>query len=176
MHRVPASPVPRSLDRHAAPRHREGTVSAKGRHTAARAAGLCLVAGAVLVLAGCGRSGPRPVPVSGQVRLDGKPLADGFVRVLPDTGRAAGGRIGENGRFTLTTHDEGDGCLPGTHRVEVVARNTRGGEGSTGSPHANEWLAPKKYADFTTSGLTVTIDGPTDALVIDLVSEDSPQP
>jgi hypothetical protein len=127
--------------------------------------------GLLLIAAGCGRPGPRPVPVSGQVLLDNRPLTDGFVRVLPETGRAAIGRIANDGRFTLTTFDKGDGCLPGTHPVEVVGRTMTGGEDSPGGSGSNAWLAPKKYADFKTSGLSVQIDGPTDSLKIALSSE-----
>ena len=36
------------------------------------------------------------------------------------------------------------------------------------SPTRMKWHAPKKYADEETSGLTVTIDGPDDALTINL--------
>ena len=78
----------------------------------------------------CRRAG-HPVPlaqvartlevlVEGPVLLDGKPVPMGFIRVLPDVGRPAQGVLNAEGRFRLTTYDEGDGCV-GTHRVEVLA-------------------------------------------------------
>jgi hypothetical protein len=36
------------------------------------------------------------------------------------------------------------------------------------SADAVRWLAPKKYADYRTSGLETQIDAPTDSLHIDL--------
>lgn len=110
---------------------------------------------------GCGDGRPRRVPVSGRVIIDGKPLVSGFIRVVPDDARPSTGEIDSDGRFRLTTFDQLDGCVAGTHRVEVVAFDTI-------SPTALRWLAPPKYRDSSSSGLTVTIDGPTDSLAIDL--------
>ena len=36
------------------------------------------------------------------------------------------------------------------------------------SPTAIRWLVPKKFQKASTSGLTVTIDGPTDSVLIKL--------
>ncbi len=124
-----------------------------------------LLAGGIAIQAGCGRSGPRPVPASGKVLLDGRPLPGGYVRVVPEQGRAAGGRIDKQGRFTLGTFAEDDGCLPGTHGVEVTGA-FRGGEGERAA--APGVTLPRRYADHRTSGLQVTIDGPTDALLIEI--------
>ena len=114
----------------------------------------------LLPLAGCGDGRPARVPVSGQVLVDGRPLTTGSIRVVPSGARAAQGTIGEDGRFTLTTYEEGDGCVQGTHRVEVTAI-----ENVDQLAHR---LIPEKYGDVATSDLTVTIDGPTDSLVIEL--------
>lgn len=110
---------------------------------------------------GCSPGPPKPVPVAGTVRIDGEPLRGGYIRVIPADSRAASGEIDENGRFRLTTMKDNDGCLPGMHAVEVGSRQTvRHGE--------LLWLAPEVYRDPGRSGLTVTIDGPTDNLEIDL--------
>ncbi|MFO0811109.1 MAG: hypothetical protein U0746_20970 [Gemmataceae bacterium] len=117
---------------------------------------------AVLAFAvGCGSSGPRLVPVSGIVLIDGKPLPFGVVQVAPEGGRAASGRIGPDGRFTLTTFVEGDGCYVGSHPVAVVGTESI----NAGS---QRWHAPMKYASSAESGLTVSIDGPTSSLKIEL--------
>ncbi|MBA4068126.1 MAG: hypothetical protein C0501_31385 [Isosphaera sp.] len=120
---------------------------------------LAAVGLAVLAAAGCG--GPRVVPVSGRVLIDGRPVEHGFVRVAPDGHRAATGKLGPGGRFTLTTTDPDDGCVTGTHPAEVIALETLG-------PGAQKWHAPKAYGEAGTSGLTVSITGPTDDLAIDL--------
>ncbi len=111
--------------------------------------------------AGCGDGRPRRVPASGKVLIDGQPLGSGFVRVVPLDARAATGAIDAEGNFRLTTFDKDDGCVPGVHRVEVIAYQTV-------SPTAIRWLVPKKYQKASTSGLTVTIDQPSDSLLLEL--------
>ncbi len=115
---------------------------------------------ALALVAGCsGR--PRRVPVSGKVTIDGKPLTSGFIQVVPDNARAAVSRIDSAGHFKLETYGEGDGCVLGTHRVIIVANQTL-------SPTKTRWLAPPKYRDPSTSGVSVEIDGPKDNLEIAL--------
>ena len=136
-------------------------------HSAGRArlVGRAALAAVVLALAGCG-GGPRVVPVSGFVTIDGQPLTYGHVQVIPADWRPASGRIGGDGRFTLTTTASGDGCVVGTHPVAVLA-------GESLTPETMKWHAPQKYADAATSNLTVTITGPTDNLRIELKSDSS---
>lgn len=120
-----------------------------------------LLSAALLLLAtGCG-SENEIVPVSGQVLIDGKPVTHGFVQVAPKGFRAASGKIGPNGRFTLTTVKEGDGCAVGTHPAAVIATESI-------NASSQRWHAPRKYQDFATSGLTVNVTGPTNDLKIEL--------
>lgn len=114
----------------------------------------------VLFAAGCGR-GPERVPVSGQVLIDGKPLTNGEITVAPLGKRAAFSTIDSEGRFQLTTYETGDGTSLGTHPVSIHS-------GEFLDPSHKLWHVPKKYANLTTSGLSVTIDGPTDSLVVNL--------
>src|SRR3954453_660077 len=79
------------------------------------------LAAAFLAVVGCGGGGPKIVPVSGIVLIDGQPLTYGHVQVIPTGWRPAPGRIGGDGRFTLTTTASGDGCAVGTHPVAVLA-------------------------------------------------------
>ena len=51
--------------------------------------------------------------------------------------------------------------MPGTHGVEVTAMENVG-QGQV------RRLVPERYSRASTSGLTVTIDEPTDSLVIEL--------
>lgn len=123
-----------------------------------------LLIGAVSLFSGCGRGGPKVVPVSGQVLIDGQPLATGipgFIQVVPAEGRAASSAIDpQTGRFTLTTWTDGDGCQVGTHKVVVMM------EQAVGTSMVS--LVPEEYSDLSFTDLTVTIDGPTDSLVIEL--------
>lgn len=120
-----------------------------------------LAAACAVALAGCGDRGPKLVPAAGIVLIDGKPLTHGVVQVVPAGGRAASGKIGPDGRFTLTTFRDNDGCYVGTHPVAVVANESIDGT-------SQRWHAPKKYVSADASGLTVTITGPTDDLKVEL--------
>lgn len=111
--------------------------------------------------AGCGDGLPDRVPVSGRVLIDGQPLTMGQVKVVPANERAAQGAVQPDGTFMLSCYKLGDGSVPGTHKVAVVASEQLG-------ERSLKWHAPQKYADLKTSGLEVTIDGPTDELVINL--------
>ena len=120
--------------------------------------------GVVLAMAasvGCGDGSSRPVPVSGTVLIDGKPLTTGVVMFVPIEGRTAVGAIDEQGHFELTCKKIGDGALLGTHQVAVDATEPLPGD-------QIRWYAPKKYADYRTSGLTQEVKGETDDIVIEL--------
>jgi hypothetical protein len=121
----------------------------------------CLaLAGLLLAFSGCD-SRPTRVPVAGRVLIDGQPLTTGFVRVIPENDRPATGEIGPDGRFVLTTFEGEDGCVLGTHRVEIIAKQSQGYT-------AIKWLTPQKYQDATTSGLTITVEKPQENWEIQL--------
>lgn len=114
----------------------------------------------LLATIGCGDGRPDRVPVSGRVLIDGEPLTFGYIRLVPDNDRPSGGQLDAQGQFTLTCYDGGDGAVLGRHRVEISAGELKGGK--------MHWHAPKKYNAISTSGETVTIDGPTENLEINL--------
>src|SRR4051794_4513922 len=99
---------------------------------------LKLVAIVAMMFAGGCNHGPRIVPVSGQVLIDGEPVTTGYVQFVPTGERAAYGQIDKNGRFTLTTTSDNDGCFVGRHQVEV-----RAWEHPTET--SKKFLVPKKY-------------------------------
>lgn len=84
-----------------------------------RSCGVVVLALAPL-LAGCG-GGPRPVKVSGTLTLDGKPVEGVTVQFVPTggAGRPAAALTRADGGFDLTTHENGDGALPGDYKVVV---------------------------------------------------------
>lgn len=122
---------------------------------------LALLTVFLAAVCGCGPSRPARVKVSGRVLVDGKPLDHGVVQFHHPAARASYGEIGKDGRFTLSCFDEGDGCVPGTHRVTVTANKSLG-------PTAIRWDVPKKYVDPETTDLVEEIQEPTDNLVIEL--------
>jgi hypothetical protein len=120
-------------------------------------AGLVLVGGP-----GCD-NGPKVVPVSGTVTLDGKPVAFGSIRFIPDSGRTGFSTLDKDGKFNLMTDDR-VGCPVGRHNVEVDSVEMI-------TEYKNRRHAPKKYDSASTSGLTVEIDGPKEDLKIELKSD-----
>jgi len=115
---------------------------------------------ALLVMTGCGDGRPTRVPVAGRVIIDGKPLNQGAIRVLPVDARQASSTIGPDGAFKLTTFTPGDGCVKGTHRVEIIASEIKGSN--------RVGLVPAKYRDARTSDLSLTVSGPTTDALIEL--------
>lgn len=113
------------------------------------------------LLSGCGDGRPERVPVSGRVLIDGQSVAAGAIRFHPQQGRPATGTIKPDGSFVLSTFEEGDGAIPGNHTVTVLAREAIGDT-------KLRWYAPKKYGSPNTSGLSQSIDGATDSVVINL--------
>jgi hypothetical protein len=128
-----------------------------------RTAAVILALG-VIWTAGCGDSGPKIVPASGQVLIDGQPLATGlagFIRFVPKDGRPATGAIDpQTGNFKLTTLKQDDGCIIGTHRVLIILQQTVGQESVS--------LVPEKYAELNATDLALTVDGPTNTLRVEL--------
>jgi hypothetical protein len=80
-----------------------------------------------VLLSGCGKGGPKVVPVSGLVTMDGKPLANADVTFTPtEAGPAntppaeSSARTDGEGRYTLKTiKDKRDGAVVGKHKVRI---------------------------------------------------------
>jgi len=74
-------------------------------------------------LSGCGGGGPRLVPVSGTVTLNGKPFRDAQILFLPDDsnkgGMAGADLTGPEGNYKAMTNGR-SGLVPGKYKVVVV--------------------------------------------------------
>jgi hypothetical protein len=82
----------------------------------------------VLAASGCG-GGPKYVPVSGVVMLDGKPYGKAVVSFQPigttenpTPGRGSSAYTDENGRFVLKCDDGTDGAVVGKHRLRIMTK------------------------------------------------------
>lgn len=108
-----------------------------------------------LIAIGCSGATPAVAPVRGKVLLNGQPLTTGRVMTMPAAGRGAGGQIGPDGTFELTTPEFGVGAQPGLHKVAVRAYD----ESSVADPEttSGKSLAPTRYANPMTSGLTIDV-------------------
>ena len=126
-----------------------------------RAAVLMCAAG-LLIPAGCGQSSNR-APVEAAVTLDGEPLDEGAVTLLPLPGTSspsAGANISQ-GRFSIPVKG---GPLPGEFRVEIVAMR----------PISNsidyEQYLPARYNKQSELTIEIKDDGPNE-FTFDLTSE-----
>ena len=112
----------------------------------------------LLSLTGCGSSGgvaTQTVPVKGRILLaNGDPLTSGRVAFVPtdDLNRPASGLIGSDGRFILTTKEDGDGAAPGEYRVRIEPADGQNDRRKSRKPRF-----PLKYVDEDSSGLLVTV-------------------
>jgi hypothetical protein len=113
------------------------------------------LAGLVLALAslfGCGGSGPRTYPVSGEVSFDGTPVAEGDILFIPADPAVApeGGKI-TNGRYQLR-------AKPGWQRVEIRAsRPLPGPPGPMGPVYAD--YIPEEFNSKSTLKAEVSPGG-----------------
>lgn len=127
---------------------------------------------AVIVIMALGGCGPRieMATVRGRVLVDGKPLGSGSVMVQPKVGPAARGQIGADGSFELSTYRPGDGVRlgPAAVRVTSVARVVAAAdqEQTTGQS-----LIPMRYADFTTSGISIDVTAGMEPVEITLTGK-----
>ena len=125
--------------------------------------------------AGCGTAVDGRLPtyqVTGTVNYQGKPL-DGADVILQFTehNKASFGRTNSSGQFTLGTYESSDGALAGEALITVskweqLPANTTPIAGQPGYDPSKAYipekepklLVPKKYTDFSTSGLKTVID------------------
>lgn len=135
-----------------------------------------LLAGLVLCLA-CQR-GPKLVPVTGVVLLDGKPVANAAVLFIPPEGRPAEGTTDAEGKFTLQTFQPGDGALVGLHdvtvtgvRVHGVTATADGLSDADPSKVRYEWFVPQRYSVRETSQLKVEVKPGMGPVTLELASK-----
>jgi hypothetical protein len=120
----------------------------------------------VCLLVGCGAGGPKTVPVRGTVMYKGKPVPNGTVTFIPETGHHATGEIRPDGSYTLTTFKPGDGAVPAKYKVVVVAMQDMTGRLPEDRTPLPPPIVPNKYTSVATTDLVFEVkDGEN---VIDL--------
>jgi hypothetical protein len=121
---------------------------------------------ALAIVAGCDSStkGPQTYPVTGQVTLDGQPVAAADVAFLPSPSTPdavpAQAVTDENGRFEVVSlFDQGRtsqaGMTAGTYGVQVT--QLKPPPSNAGLSQAPRNMLPQKYASPATSGLSATV-------------------
>ena len=137
-----------------------------------------LVGGLVVLALGCGGS-KKFAPVSGVIKLDGKPLAGAFVGFEPvenDNGpnlqpTTAGGKTDDNGVYTLESVNGEKGALVGKHKVRISLlkmQQPQDPEGGDARPRPRSGPAtveklPTRYNMKSELTCDVPSDGKTDA-------------
>jgi hypothetical protein len=115
-----------------------------------------VVAALALGLAGCG-GGSGTVPVRGTVTYKGKSVPSGTVTFIPDAGPHATGEIGPDGSYTLTTYKAGDGAVPGSYKVVVVAMEDTSNRLPEERASLPPPIVPTKYTSVATTDLTAQV-------------------
>lgn len=132
-----------------------------------------------LFLVGCSGSSNPPVPVSGKVLLNKKPVDGAVITFLSkDGGRSASARTEADGSFKLTTVNTGDGAPPGEYVVTIAKQESKvstadvdvsngkfgdaygqmmGAAASGNMSKVMKDVLPAKYAKAAESGLIKTV-------------------
>ena len=124
------------------------------------------------LLSGCGDGRPKLVQASGQVLLNGQPLAGALVSFQPVEvnaeafERPSWTTTDAQGRFTPMTYAAGDGIPVGKYKVAVQKREPVGElpadfnwETADDASVKFQWTTPRKYSSPDTSGLEVEVTG-----------------
>lgn len=119
---------------------------------------------AAVLLVGCGQSGPRTYQIPGKlVYKDGSPVPGASIVLQTKVDEqviAARGMVGPDGKFELTTFQNGDGVVAGEHDVSVSPIPAPDG------PKPVQPAVPSKYGDFTTSKLRTSVTPETKLIEI----------
>ena len=119
-------------------------------------------------IAGCQRGPVRPVtaPVAGRVVTKAGAPCDGALVVFHPTAAGRGadakpvGKTSDDGSFSLTTYEAGDGAVPGSYGVTVVwpgkAKEAKMSLSSEGGGGSGDQLAGR-YGDPASPKITVDV-------------------
>jgi hypothetical protein len=129
------------------------------------------------MLIGCGNAPPKLVPITGTVRLDGRPLQHGMILLEAEGTPSAMGMIVNGEILEVTTHEPNDGAMTGVKKVAVRPYDASKMTSKNASPAPKpatlrSAAIPSRYLDPNTSGLTCeVVDGPN-KLFFTLMTED----
>lgn len=113
--------------------------------------------------------------VTGVVRLDGEPLAGEGLRVTvlmkpTSGGPAANGNVADNGSYRVYTGSAA-GIQPGSYKISVVGKRLEPNPDPNYPPRSIA-LTPPRYANTSTSGLTLDAVAGSQTFDIELTSDE----
>jgi hypothetical protein len=123
---------------------------------------------------GCGEGNLAVYPVTGTVNVDSKPADGAMVTFCPTDGSdellklRPRGVTGPDGKYQLTTFDEGDGAPAGDYKVIIQWPAKTAGEQIIGSGPDR---LRGRYMDLQRSQFTVKVEGATEAPPFELTSK-----
>jgi hypothetical protein len=134
-----------------------------------------------LAFSGCGGGKKFPVyPVTGELFLDKKPLAEAQVIFIPENGDMpqATGMTDASGKFTLSTYGNGDGAVEG--KFKVIIRKIEKApdvdpnqpiDPKIGAKMTAKSLIPPHYGNPENSGLSATIKAESNTVKFEIQSK-----
>ena len=126
----------------------------------------CVLFVLVCGMSGCGVSDVSLAPVRGRVTLDGRPVANAWVKFHPSKGRGSQARTNNDGVYELEYTAERRGALLGEHKVEV---GTREANDALGNPVNRPEVIPARYN--TESTLQASIASGENVVDLELILE-----
>lgn len=109
------------------------------------------------LLSGCNDTGPKLMPVSGRITLDGKPLPRGSVSLRTDEHwEQPAGSIDADGKYVMYTQGKA-GVPPGSYRVVVFATEAAHDADGKAHPGLPVSIIPATYNDPATTPLTIEV-------------------
>jgi hypothetical protein len=102
------------------------------------------LAGLILAVSGCGKSGPSKLDVSGTVKYDGQEVTEGFITFFPED-KSVGPEAGpiKDGKYTAKVRE-------GKNKVQIQANRPVPGKKGPMGEQAVEQYIPKQYNEETT--------------------------
>lgn len=131
---------------------------------------MILLTAAALTLPGCA-GGIKTYPVSGKVTFNGKEVPNGTISFIPKSGETATGEIRPDGSYRLTTRRSGDGAVPGTYTVVIVAMQDMGNRMPEDRTPLPPPIVPNKYTSAATTDLTAEVKEQDNTINFDLKGE-----
>lgn len=127
-----------------------------------------VLAVAAMFVCGCGAASSETAPVRGKVTYKGKPVPNGTITFVPAVGPAATGELQQDGSYELTTYRDGDGAVPGKHKVIVVAMRDMANLLPEQRSPLPAPIVPEKYTSLATSDLEAQVEMKENTVDFDL--------